>query len=202
METAREAATRVFGKIGPAASDAVPLLIAGLADKDQRVRLVAACTLGQIGPHARAALPVLVPSLVDTHEAMRKAAAEALAKIDPNWASEPGIQRIIETFAENLKRSGESGQVAMEAFVLIGSASIPTLVKVLSATDRVQREAAAVTLGRIGTAAQAAIPALVKALQDSHGWVREAARQALEKVDPQSLCSVSQGTHVAEGGAG
>jgi HEAT repeat protein len=185
LETAREGVARIFGKIGPAAADAVPALMNALADKNWRMRLAAARSLGQIGAKAEAALPVLVKALVDQGEPVRKAAAEALKRIDANWASNSLAQSSIEALVERLKRTGEEGKVTLDAFAVIGPASVPVLVAALVADDRVLREAAATALGRMGPGAQAAIPALVKAAQDSHGWVREAAAQALQKIDPQ-----------------
>jgi HEAT repeat protein len=156
-----------------------------LADKNGRMRLAAARSLGQIGAKAEAALPVLVKALVDQGEPVRKAAAEALKKIDANWASNSLAQSSIEALVERLKRTGEEARVTLDAFAVIGPASVPVLVAALIADDRVLREAAATALGRMGPGAQAAIPSLVKATQDSHGWVREAATQALQKIDPQ-----------------
>ena len=49
----RRAAADALGKIGPAAAEAVPALIAALADADRDVRRAAADALGKIGPAAR-----------------------------------------------------------------------------------------------------------------------------------------------------
>jgi HEAT repeat protein len=187
METTREAAVKALGKIGPAACVAVPTLVEALADKKGRIRSAAARSLGQVGQSARAACVALVRALADSSEGVRKAAVEALAKIDPDWASNCEVQGVVEALAEQLKQSTDARQAAVEAFVVIGSPSVPVLVQALASEDRVLREAAATTLGRIGAAAQAATPALVRALQDGHGWVSEAAAQALQKIDPQGL---------------
>jgi HEAT repeat protein len=187
METAREAAVRALGKIGPMAGAAVPILMELLRDNKGRVRSAAARSLGQVGSSARAACPALVRSLADNSEPVRKAVAEALTHIDPDWASGSGMESAVEDLVEQLKQTGDAGQTAAEALVLIGSSSVPALVKALGVGDRILREAAAATLGRIGVEARAAIPALVRALQDGHGWVREAAALALAKIDPQGL---------------
>jgi HEAT repeat protein len=192
METAREAAIRVLGKLGPTACAAVPLVIEALVDKNRRVRAAAVRSLSQMGPSARAACPALARSLADTNETVRKAAAEALTKIDPDWASDNGIRDAVEALVERLKQSGDAGQTAAEALVCIGSSCVPVLVNALAAEDRILREAAATTLGRIGAQAQSAIPALVSALQDGSGFVREAAAQALQKIDPHGLQSRSE----------
>jgi HEAT repeat protein len=187
LETAHEAALRVLAKMGPAAVAAVPVMVQALADPNRRVRLASVRALGPIGPEATAALPALTQALADSSEAVRKAAAEALPRIDPRWASHPDVQASIASLIGNLKKVGEEGQVAVAAFTLMGPASVPVLIEALAADDRILREAAATTLGRIGPAAQAAIPALTHSLEDRHGWVREAAANALKKVDPQGL---------------
>lgn len=185
LETAREAAIRVLGRIGPAACPTVPMLVETLADSNRRVRSAAARSLGQVGSSARTACPALVLSLADTSEPVRKDAAEALTRIDPDWASDPGVQGAVEALVGRLKQTDDAGQTAAKALVAIGPSSVPALVKALGSEDRILREASATTLGRIGTRAQAAIPALVLALKDDHGWVRQAAAQALQQIDPQ-----------------
>jgi HEAT repeat protein len=187
VEMVHEAALRALGKIGPDACAAVPVLDQALADPNPKVRLAAIWALGQIGPHASAVIPTLMQRLVDKSKPVRQAAADALGQIDPNWASSTPVRETLVALAESLKRSGEEGQVAVDAFAVIGSAAVPVLVEALASDDRILRETAATALGRIGPGAQAAIPALVKASQDSHGWVREAAAQALQKVGPQGF---------------
>lgn len=185
VETAREAAVRVLGKIGPQAVEAVSTLLAMLADKNRQVRLTVLRTLGEIGRPAQVVIPQLVQMLVDPVQAMRKAAAEALPKIDPAWALDARVQSTIAGFVEDLKRAAETGQMASEALVRVGSPCLPYLIKAMSSSDRVQRENAATTLGRIGPEAREAIPALNNALQDGHGWVRDAATRAIQLIDPQ-----------------
>jgi HEAT repeat protein len=185
LEVAREAVVRVFGKIGPAAAAAVPTLVECLGDKDRRVRLAAARSLGQVGPGAEVALEAVVKALADLAEPVRKTAAEALQRIDARWTASPRVRGALDGLVEALKRTGEDGQLAADVLVLIGPPCVPLLIQAVASPDRIQREAAATTLGRIGPAAAEAIPALVQAEQDSHGWVRAAATKALEQVGPQ-----------------
>jgi HEAT repeat protein len=187
IDMVHEAALRALGKIGAAAFAAVPVLEQALADPNARVRLVAARALGQVGEEASAALPTLMQRLIDGNKPVRQAAAEALGLIDASWASTPAVQQTLPALVGSLKRGGEEGQVAVDAFVVVGPAAVSVLVEALGSDDRIQREAAAAALGRIGPGAQAAIPALVRASQDNSGWVREAAAQALQKIDPENL---------------
>ncbi len=55
----RRIAAFALGKIGPAAKEAVPALIAALKDEDKDVRVYAASALGHIGPAAKEAVPAL-----------------------------------------------------------------------------------------------------------------------------------------------
>jgi HEAT repeat protein len=187
VEQIHEAALRALAKMGPTAADAVPVLEEALADPNQNVRVAAVRALSQIGPPASPTVPALLHLLVDRAKPVRQAVAEALGKIDANWAADARVGSPMASFVELLKRTGEEGQMAVDAFAVIGAPSVPALVEALAAGDRVLREAAATALGRIGPGARAAIPALVKATQDSHGWVREAAVGALKMVDPSGV---------------
>jgi HEAT repeat protein len=185
LETAREAAVRVLAQLGPDAAPAVGVLADALTDKSRRTRLAAVRALGQVGPAARPALPGLVRALAEG-DPVRKAATEALARIDPNWATSPELDAAIAGLAADLKRAGDSGQGAADALVVIGPASVPALIRGLASDDRIEREAAANTLGRLGPAARDAVPALRGTLQDQHGWVRDAAARALRAIEPEA----------------
>jgi HEAT repeat protein len=185
LETAREAAVRVLAQLGPDAAPAVGVLVEALADKSRRTRLAAVRALGQIGPPARSALTGLARALAEVDPA-RKAATEALARVDLNWASSPELAEAIAGLAADLRRTGDFGQGAADALVAIGPASVPALIRSLGSEDRIEREAAANTLGRLGPAARDAIPALQGTLQDQHGWVRDAAARALRAIAPDS----------------
>jgi len=95
-------ATRAVGRYGPKASEAVPLLLAGLSDDDRR--LWAASALGEIGD--RAAVPALIAA-VRKHGSSQ--AAEALGKIRDRAA----VPVLIEAL-----RSGEYTQSGYAAWAL------------------------------------------------------------------------------------
>jgi HEAT repeat protein len=185
VELVHEAVMRTLGKIGPAASAAVPVLIQATQHSSSNVRLAATRALGRIGPQANAALPTLTQRLVDRNVVVRQAVAEALAKIDSDWRSSSSVHEAFSVLVACLKQGEDEGQVAVDAFAVIGSAGVPVLVQALAADDRILRQTAATALGRIGPEAREAVPALVKALEDSHGWVREAAAEALGKIQPR-----------------
>ena len=81
----RQHAVSALGRIGPAAPEAVPALMAALRDPEGKVRKTAAEALGKIGPAAAEAVPEVVPVLVaalrDPEGLVRRAAAEALGRV-------------------------------------------------------------------------------------------------------------------------
>lgn len=186
LEAAQVAAVRVLGKLGPAASAAVPAIAQALADPNSDIKLAAIRTLGQIGLDANSAIPDLVQFLVHNDEPFREAAIEALRNIDQDWGSDPLLASTIVDFAERLSETGRPREIAVDAIVIIGAATVPALIDVLESRDRVARQNAANALGRIGVGAKAAISALTRALEDDHPWVQNEAVKALAKIDDQA----------------
>jgi HEAT repeat protein len=187
LEMLHEAVLRVLGKIGPAAGAAVPAVAGALAYPSGRVRREAAAALGQIGVQARPVLPTLALALLDDAEPVRKSTAEALGQIHPDWAALVEMHEVVARLAADLKQNGPRGVAAVDALVAAGNAGVPLLVQALASDDRIEREAAATALGRLGPRAEAALPALRLALQDSHGWVRDAAAKALRQIVPGTV---------------
>jgi HEAT repeat protein len=183
LEAAQKAAIRVLGKLGPAASPAVPAVIGASADPNPGLRLEAIQTLGRIGPPARSAIPGLIPMLADTNEAIQAAAAEALGSIDLQWPSDPAAAGPISVLSGKLCVPGRPGEIAVKMFAAIGGTAVPVLIDALKSGDRIAQENAAKALGQIGAGAKAAVPALMLAVQNSHPWVKAEAAKALEKID-------------------
>lgn len=183
LEAAQEAALRVLGKLGPAASEAVPTIAQAMADPNPWIRLAAVQALGQMGQEAGTRLPDLTQALMHSDPAVREAAAEALRNVDPDWASNPAVPVMTAALAGQLSDPRELGEFAADTLVLIGAAAVPALIGALESPNRVARQNAAQALGRIGPDAQEAIPALTKALQDVNGWVRKEAAKALAQIE-------------------
>jgi HEAT repeat protein/aminoglycoside phosphotransferase (APT) family kinase protein len=194
LEAAQEAALRVLGKLGPAASEAVPAVVQAMVDPNPRIRLAAIRALGQIGPEAESAIPELIQMLVPSAPSFGEAVANALASIDSNWTSHPAVPVIAETLAGHLSDPGAPGEFAVDMLSMIGAPAVPALIGALESPNRVARQNAAKALGRIGAKAEAAIPALTQALQDVHGWVREEAARALADIERSALCAPGPGS--------
>jgi hypothetical protein len=77
----RRRAATALGKLGAAASPAVPALAEALSDEDAMVRRAAAQALGEIGPEASIAAPALTGALQDPDAGVREDAALALVAI-------------------------------------------------------------------------------------------------------------------------
>lgn len=161
------------------AANAVPALVAALADPDARVREDAAAALGRIGPAARAAIGPLVATFADTDPYLAGAAAVALARIGTEAV--PALVVALADAKENVRWSaaialGRLGSAALEA--------APALARALGDASENVRSCAATALGAIGPHAVAALPALTEALHDRDEDVRRAARLAIARVAP------------------
>ncbi len=73
----------LLGRMGPAATEAVPTLLELLQGESVQNRKLAAWTLGYIGQGAVEAIPALLVAVRDSDEGVRKMACEALEKISP-----------------------------------------------------------------------------------------------------------------------
>jgi HEAT repeat protein len=185
----REEAATSFGSLGPAAKDAIPALLRTLGDRDFRVREAARTALNAIDPNwsqhpgisqvvaefskglqnpdaqvrvsilhglrsletaAKEAIPDVAKLLVDADPATRDGARETLKRLAAEWWTHPRIKD-----------------------------ATPELRKGLASKDWRVREAAAATLGTIGSSAKEVIPELIKSLADPELAVREAVVKTL-----------------------
>jgi HEAT repeat protein len=87
LEIAQEAALEILGKLGPAASAAVPTVTMALVDPNPAIRSAAARTLGQMGAAARSAIPALMRAVYNPHSLVQAEAAQALSRIEEQVAA-------------------------------------------------------------------------------------------------------------------
>jgi HEAT repeat protein len=182
LDAVHEAAATALGRIGSSAAPAAPALVRALSHESPAVRLAAARALGRIGPGAQGALPPLAALLINGEGSLQSAAIEALPAIDPEWTGITDSEGALPILVARLPENGPRAVEAAEALALIGAPATSALIQALASDDRVVRQAAATTLGRIGPAARYAVPALTAALKDPHDYVREAAAQALARM--------------------
>ncbi|AGA92417.1 HEAT repeat-containing protein (plasmid) [Thioflavicoccus mobilis 8321] len=154
----RERAAEALGKVGPAASEAIPALIAALRRNYRDFGMIKkiAEALGEIGPAASEAVSDLIVAIRDLSQGIG----------DPGWEIS----------------KGEAREQLSDALGKIGPAAVPALMTALRDDEDEVRESAAGALGEIGPAASEAIPALNEAVQDTKSFVRESAARALMQI--------------------
>jgi HEAT repeat protein len=82
-EGVRHGAALNLGRMGPAATSAVPQLLTALCDEDQFVRTAAVCALGHICPQDDAVLTALGAALQDQSAMVRRRTLDTLGEIGP-----------------------------------------------------------------------------------------------------------------------
>jgi HEAT repeat protein len=165
------------------AKPAVPDLIDALQDKDEEVRIWAACALGEFGPNAVSAVEPLIESVRDeAHPVVIPSAIQALGRMGP--VASQAVPVLAPMVMDPKHRNH---LMAVHAFWRIGpkgraeaSLVVPKLIDGLSGS-RSPRERAwvAAILSEMGPAAREAIPALSMAAGDPAQEVGSAANNAL-----------------------
>jgi HEAT repeat protein len=182
-----QGAVSVIGELGPAATDAIPVVTELLEERDPCVRAAAATALRKIGVGAIAAVTALVRLLADEREAPRTAALEALNKIAPEWYAHPDHATAVESILVLLDQGPEHTKSLEQSLARMGPGFVPKIAVRLSFPSRQVREASCRVLGRMGAAASVAVPALqqVAANPNENRFVRDAAHEALLAIAKQ-----------------
>ncbi|MGZ8937626.1 MAG: HEAT repeat domain-containing protein, partial [Limisphaerales bacterium] len=175
----RTAAVETLGKLRD--RRAVPVLVECLRDTDNYVREAAAVSLGSICDEE--SIEHLVVALTDREITVRQAAAAALGRIQPHWEQTEAALRAIPQLQSSIKdkdywvrnsaadvlrklgvtRDGESPMITdSDGARKKRLAAHSILFSMLSDRDRIFRQAAAETLGRIGSSES--VPHLVERL--------------------------------------
>jgi HEAT repeat protein len=160
-------------------------LAAGLKDKDDTVRKVAAELLGRLGPDAHGAVGALTAALSDKLAAVREDSAKALGEIGPDAKSSvPALLITLddedrEVREQSAKSLGILGPLADPS---LAKGIVASLAKHLKDEEGDVRMHSARSLGRMGAEAKAAIPALKEATKDGDERVRKEASQTLAKL--------------------
>ncbi len=157
----RREAIKSIAALGPAARDALPVLIRATRDENQEVRLWAVTAIRRIGASARDASPALLNVLSDDARPVQEAARDALEAIGP--AATPVLLPALRTRDPWVRAN------AAEAIGVIGVAKgdvVPGLVRLLADDSLWVRASAAWALGHLGREAKKAARPLAASLAE------------------------------------
>ena len=182
---ARLRVVEILGRIGPAASDAVPALVKYANDPDANIRREVFATLGSIGPAAKSALPAATAALKDEDDEVRYSALFALGKMGP--AAKEALDELGDSLNPN---DPYYCKVCAWAMVQIdpddeenAKRALPLMIDALDDEESFVRGEAAATLGLLGSKAKDALSALKTALEDEDEHVRDMAAAAIKKIE-------------------
>lgn len=162
--------TSIFAALGPAASEAVPTLIAGLSSgltapsgavptrgyRGEMVRASSALALGEIHSHPEISIPALAVSLSDPSLEVKSLAARSLGKFGA--AAQPAISQLVGLLKTGESNSGHSsvrsfGRVSYDE--ALGWRPVDLRQVVVEALNQISP----------GMAAESAVPVLVENLR-------------------------------------
>lgn len=187
----RMSAINALGTIGPAASEAVPQLIAIMqSDADNYARREAALALGKINPDARVVQPAYVRALGDSDAQVRRWAVAGLANLRP-----PATSAVADlTRLASSDPSRDTRLAALEAVSSISPSSagtVSTMRKALADAESLVKGAAARALARAGPSAADAVGDLAAlASRDPDNSVRDYTVRALGAIGPKARPAV------------
>ena len=196
-------AAQALGRFGPAAKDAVPLLVQALQSPSTEVREFAVDALGRIGSEPQTVVPAIVAEadLPPEHinykplASFRRLAARALGRFGPEAAA---AVPLLEKALQN-----EEPRYRVQAALALWRISqhpqaIPTLRAALKRNESETAFEAVLALAEIGAGAKAAAPDLIEALNHPDPDVRRAAASALVPLGADQLEPVAQ--RLSDGG--
>jgi esterase/lipase superfamily enzyme/HEAT repeat protein len=183
-----------IGRFGPRAVDAVPRLMAIVAETSDDSRQSAVRALGEIGPRANESLPLLIEQLtaIDEYASVQVAAAVAIGNLGPDS---------VQALAEQLKHPETYvRETVARALVEIGAQAEPAGPALLTRLadpkeDEEVRALAAVALGQIRIASRDTVATLTGLVRDPESpvYLRSMAAVALGQIDPDSAPSLVEG---------
>ncbi len=186
----RQQALSILKNIGPEATEAVPILIQTLDDK-QYLRDRAIETLQAIGPGAKDAIPALLHVLAEGNTTSN--AEQALAAIGHD-AIAPLIKSLNEKNPDCRRLcTAALGLVALEPRTKAADTSeliIPAIAKMLTDNNfEVEREAC-LALEKIGAPAKDSVPNLIKAMSNRSEYIRQFSADALGAIGPSAQSAI------------
>ena len=209
----------VLGSIGPAAKEAMPLLLDLADDEDPVVRSAVVWAFPAISPDAAKAIEAVLYGTQDQDVTVQLAALRGLSAIgNRGLAAVPALTKKLLDKNEQVRRFAalalgavgskeavpalrralrdRSSDVRIEAanallkFDSANRGSWEVLKEELQSQRAWPREQAAFSLGELGLPAEEAVPLLVKLLKDDFVRVRAAAAEALGKIGPAAAVAL------------
>ncbi len=192
----KQQAAGALGKIGEAAGDAVPALVACALEGERRMagaqvsdrssevsanHLRRACiwALGRMGSKAKDATPLIIRALGDKDDGIRKVAVSALTQIA---VDEEAVPILAENLADTDPVVCSSSAWALAEARSGFPAAVPALIEALADPDFRVRFGAAGALRDQAQHAHGALAALRQCLNDEHPHVRVIAKEALAAI--------------------
>lgn len=182
-EQAQGRVAYILGRIGPAASAAVPALAKLVQSKDADIQREAIFALAKIGPASAPAVPKLIEVYQSGTPEVRYGAAFALGNIGPGAASaEPTLVKGLDESDTLVALVSAWALAHIDPKSGASAKAIELLAQALGDPDARFRREAASALGCYGPQAKSAAAALKKATEDEDPSVREAAAEALKAI--------------------
>jgi HEAT repeat protein len=178
----RATATRAFATLGSDAADAVPALVAALAETRAALRGSIVEVTAAIG---RSAVPELTSALKSADDDLQRVLIEVLGKIGPE-----GLDGIVFGLEH---KDAATRAMAVDAAARIGSPAVAKLQELAKRENAGVRAriAAADALGKIGPEAVPAAGQLAALLTNADADVRTSAARALAAFGPASVEAVT-----------
>jgi hypothetical protein len=167
----REQAVAALADFGPAAREAVPVLLQRLRDRKEveKVRKAAARALGEIGPPPKDALAALTDALADADcREARLYAADVLGRLGS------GDRKVVLALGKGLKDADPDirchvAGVLSQVRGTLRDEVFPVMLAALRDKERAVRVAANLGLARLGQPSPGVVPALRALLEDRTG---------------------------------
>jgi hypothetical protein len=179
-------AAEALAKLGPAAAEAVPDLLAALKSREELVRTAAAEALGKIDPTAKGVVSALTGLLKDSKESVREAAAVALER-----AGEGATEAVPVLAAALDDKSTTVGAACARTLAEIGPAARgaePALRRAMKSPHANVRAAAAQALEQITPLSPGAWPSLLTLRVGGHATYSPDGRRV-------AVCGSDSGGH-------
>ncbi len=165
-------------------------LVAGLSDRNPKVRLASVDALETMGDAAAPTVPALVRALKDPDRFVRWAASRTLGKLAPRRPdlAVPVLAGMLQPDEDLSVRLSAANTLSL--FGPTAGAAVPALTRALGSRDSEVRVAALKSLESVGTDAVPALTAITGRLRDSNTQVRTEAARVLARFGPLAIESL------------